>query len=144
MFQNWYKRPDENPYGAAGLVADLPPDFLAYPDSFRFGGNVNGKNTYTGIDISNITGGVYNADTLFQGDNLGCFLLLNFQQAIPLQLQGGVNDVGTAVALLNKYMPSYFSSLSCPQVDKYDTSFFSKYPGGKYQPTAAYNARENC
>lgn len=134
-----------NPYGAAGLVADLIPDFLAYPDTFRFGGNTNGVNTYTGIDIADFTGGVYNAQNIFKGDNFGCLFFQFLQEGVPTQLQGGVNDVGAATSLLNQYIPSYFKKLQCPQLGKFDGSVFQPYTGYNYSPTApAPGGPKNC
>jgi hypothetical protein len=70
---NWYRRPSDNQYSAADVVLDLVTGWSAYPESFRFGGNVNGVNTYTGIDLSNLTAGTYNLDTSPRATTLGAF-----------------------------------------------------------------------
>lgn len=44
VLQNWYKRPVAVQYNAVDVFGDLIPEFAAYPDSFRFGGNTNGVN----------------------------------------------------------------------------------------------------
>ncbi|KAF7193697.1 Dothistromin biosynthesis peroxidase dotB [Pseudocercospora fuligena] len=142
---NWYKRPVAVQYNAVDVFGDLIPEFAAYPATFRFGGNTNGVNTYTGVDIANLTGGAYNAQTLFQGNNFGCFFLQTEQQAIPLQLQGGVNDVAKATALVLKYLTPLSAKLGCPALSKYDNSVFQKYTGKSYAPTANPSGyRANC
>lgn len=35
------------------------------------GGNTGTVNSFTGVDLGDTTGGVYNAQTLFEGNNLG-------------------------------------------------------------------------
>jgi len=62
--QRWYRRPSSNQYTAADGVNDLVIGWAAYPNTFRFGGNVNGKDSYEGIDIATFSGGTYNADTM--------------------------------------------------------------------------------
>lgn len=141
---NWYRRTIGQDYDAIDVFGDLIPKFAAYPDSFRFGGNVNGVNSYAGIDISNVTGGVYNAKTLFEGNNFSCFFVQNLQQGIPLALQDGVNDVGAAVELLGKYLGPIADKLSCPQVSKYDPSVLNSYKGYPYKPTANPAGPVNC
>jgi hypothetical protein len=37
------------------------------------GGNTNGVNTFAGLDIGDISGGVYNFSNLLKGDNFACF-----------------------------------------------------------------------
>jgi hypothetical protein len=99
------------------------------------GGNVNGVNTYTGIDLSNLTASTYNLDTLFEGDNFGCFFFQTQQQAVPDALKGGLNDVANAVDLINQYSNNILSGLSCPQLAGYDDSLLNSYPGRTCSPT---------
>ena len=132
---NWYKRTESNQYNALSVFADLAPTFQAYPKSFRFGGNTKGVNTYSGIDIANFTNGAYNADTLFEGNNLACFFFRNQQQAVPDQLKGGVDEIASAFQLISSHLDSVFGDLECPQLGKYDNSVFDQYTGHKYHPT---------
>lgn len=43
-------------------------------DSFRFGGNTNGVNTYQGVDVATLTGGVYTPEDLLNPKNFGCMV----------------------------------------------------------------------
>ena len=133
MPDNWYRRPSSQPYEAAGGVfGDLAPNFLAYPNAFRFGGNVNGVNTYTGIDLANFTNGVFSADTLFQGNNLACFGYAAIQQAVPDSVSTGV--LSKALALINPVLDNAFGALACPQVSQFNDNNIPSYPGRTYRP----------
>jgi hypothetical protein len=72
------------------------------------GGNTGEPNTFTGVNIADLTGGVFNAETLFEGNNLMCFA---FQ----------------AVSALNE---AVLGPLGCPDLEKYDKALFEKFPGG--------------
>ena len=37
------------------------------------GGNTGKPNTFTGVNIADLTGGVFNAETLLEGNNLMCY-----------------------------------------------------------------------
>jgi hypothetical protein len=54
----------------------LAPIYLNDPTLLSIGGNTNGVNTFTGLDIGNLTGGVINGQNFLQGDNLACFCKL--------------------------------------------------------------------
>lgn len=161
--RNWYKRPLLEPYNAAAVIADDVVEFSAYPDTFRFGGNTNGVrtawrpnastsadfnlkvNTYTGIDINNITGGVYNSKNLFTGNNFACFVFANQQQAIPQALKGIVNNVAAATKLIFDNFPaSIGSGLQCPQLAQYDNSIFDPYAGAGDSWMAPKTGPKNC
>ena len=142
--KNWYRRTSTSQYNAvAGVFGDLIPEFVAYPTSFRFGGNVNGVGTYTGIDITNFTGGAYNAATLFQGNNLACFAYQNIQMGLPDVLSA--NPFTTAaLSFLQKQFGAAFSGISCPQLAKLFNNNLPPYPGRQYNPNPPKNAPENC
>ena len=59
------------------LDTDYPPLILAEPNTLDIGGNTNGVNTFTGLDIGNLTAGVYNSEDLLEGDNFACFCKCN-------------------------------------------------------------------
>lgn len=160
--QNWYRRPSAQQYTAAlGVFGDLASEFAAYPDSFRFGGNTNGKrvktqrkesfanflfpgvNTYTGIDLTNFTGGVFNGQNLLDPTNLACFAYQNIQMGLPDVLSA--NPFTTAAtALLNTHIGSAFGSLTCPGVAKFNNNDLPPYKGRTYSPNPPANAPENC
>jgi hypothetical protein len=67
---------------------DLTAAALEYPQFLDVGGNTGKTNTFTGVDLQNLTGGVYNVQTLAQGDNAACFAFQYSQQAAPDLLKG--------------------------------------------------------
>lgn len=67
-----YRRSE--PYTLAYFLAeDYPPLVAAEPRTMNIGGNTAGVNTFTGVDIGDLTGGVYNSQNLLNGDNFACF-----------------------------------------------------------------------
>jgi hypothetical protein len=110
---------------------------LAYPQSFRFGGNTNGVNTYVGVDIANFTNGIHDIDNLFNGNNLACFAYQEIQQAIPDFAQGIVSKLDAALSLLTEHITPAFASLGCESVAKFNDNAVGEYPGRSYSPTAS-------
>ena len=54
------------------LTVHFSQFFEANPALFSVGGNTNGVNTFTGLDIGNYTQGVINGQNLLVGDNFVC------------------------------------------------------------------------
>ncbi|KAK4498561.1 hypothetical protein PRZ48_011219 [Zasmidium cellare] len=101
------------------------------------------NNTYTGIDISNFSNGIYNAQNLFQGDNLACFMYQNIQQGLPDIITA--NPLVTAGAtLLQKQFGIAFAGVTCPAVSKFNNNNLPPYPGRSYSPNPPANAPQNC
>ncbi|KAF7191667.1 Dothistromin biosynthesis peroxidase dotB [Pseudocercospora fuligena] len=133
--EHWYRRPSYAPYEAQDVVGDVAIGYLAYPNTLKFGGNTGKVNTFTGLNVANISGGVLSASTLFSGDNFACFAFQLLQQAIPDFLNNAVNDLAPITSLVNKYVGPIVGGLSCPQLGKLDVGLFDQFPGYKYKPT---------
>ena len=97
-----YRRPSDTPYTAADVFIDVGIGYAAYPNTLKFGGNAGNPNSFVGLDVANLTGGVYNAADLFQGDNLACFSFSVLQQGIPDFVSVALNDLGPITDLINK------------------------------------------
>jgi hypothetical protein len=91
--------------------------------------NTGTTNSFTGVDVSDLTGGVFNSKTLLQGNNFACYVYQLAAQAKPDILGGLLDSVTSAVG-------SIIGGLSCPQLKAIDTSNLKKYPG--YTKSAAY------
>jgi hypothetical protein len=63
----------------------------------------------------NLTGGIYNAATLAEGNNAACFGMQVLLAGAPSALKGVLQP---AIGLL-----------SCPQLSSYDTATFEQFPG---------------
>lgn len=126
---NWYKRAIGDEYTIPYFNLDLLAAAAQYPQFLSIGGNTGKVNTFTGVDVTNLTGGVYNAETLAQGDNAPCLAYQFAQQASPDLLKGAFSSLTAPLARLNSAFASVFSELSCPQLESIDTSQFANYPG---------------
>jgi hypothetical protein len=92
-------------------------------------------NSFTGVDVGNLTGGVYNAQTLLQGNNLACFAFQGAQQGLPSVLQGVISGSLTPVInLVNQYVNPVLQTLNCPALLNWNQSLFDQYPGYQYKP----------
>ncbi|PBP15399.1 Cloroperoxidase [Diplocarpon rosae] len=128
---NWYKRAIGDEYTIPFFVSDLAAAALQYPQFLSIGGNTGKVNTFTGVDVTNLTGGVYNAGSLAQGNNAACFAFQFAQQVAPDILKGLFSTITAPLAQLNTAFGKVFAELSCPQLKAVDTTQFKKYPGSK-------------
>lgn len=123
---NWYKRPGgADAYNVPDVFLDLIADASIYPGILKFGGNTGKVNTFTGVDIGDLTGGVFNSKTLLQGNNLACFA---FQAAEA----GGIDELDGAAISLGKVLApitAVFKELKCPPLAKFDFQLFDIFPG---------------
>ncbi|KAM0702300.1 hypothetical protein Q7P35_011210 [Cladosporium inversicolor] len=126
---DWYKRPIEYPYDTDYYAADLVNAAALHPKFLNIGGNTGKVNTFTGVDVTNLSGGLYNAQTLAQGNNAACF---------GYQFAGQVKP-DVALAALNKLddaVGSITSALSCPQLKSIDDAQLEQFPGYARSPAA--------
>nr|POF19897.1 hypothetical protein CFP56_52146 [Quercus suber] len=128
-----YRRPSTNKYTGVDVFADVAIGYAAYPRTLRFGGNVGKPNTFTGLDVGDLTGGLYNVEDLFEGDNLACFSYSVLQQGIPDFLDTTLNALAPVTDLINKYV-SPIIPLNCSQITNQTTSIFQHFPGYTYRP----------
>lgn len=79
------------PYSIAEFLAeDYPPFFRRHPELSSLGGNTNGVNTFTGLDMGNLTGGVINGQNLLDGDNFICFVSVTGYIGKPSNADSGI------------------------------------------------------
>lgn len=117
------------------MALDVGIGYLAYPDTLRVGGNTGKVNSFTGVSVEDLTGGVLNAKNLFEGDNFACFAFVLAQQAIPDFLKGPLADLNNASAFLKPFLAPILDKLECPELGQFDQSLFNDFPGYKYSPT---------
>lgn len=135
---NFVKRSPSKPYNAVNVFQDLGIGWAAYPNNFRFGGNINGVNTYEGVNLTDLTGGFINhASDFGNNDNTRCFFAQALQQAIPDALKGVVADLGKTMNFLQPHLNQFASSDGCPAFNmNYPSSLNAKYKGASYSPKA--------
>jgi len=122
---NWYKRAIGDEYTIPFFQLDLVRDATQDPRFLNVGGNTGEVNTFTGVDIADLTGGVFNGATLLEGNNLFCFGYQNAQQGLPDIAKTLLGTVGGGV------LGKTILSLGCPQLQKIDEDMLSKFPGYK-------------
>lgn len=128
-FSQWYRRRIGDEYGLLGLNIDALDAVLKYPDLIRVGGNTGEPNTFVGLDLDNLTGGVFNAKTLLEGNNLMCFGMQFVSIASADILKGLVGNVLQAVSKLTDALNPILQTLSCPQVSEFNQNLFDQFPG---------------
>ncbi|KXL46167.1 MAG: hypothetical protein FE78DRAFT_538956 [Acidomyces sp. 'richmondensis'] len=109
---NWYKNPVD--YGLIGLNLDVVDIILQYPELGSIGGNVGTVNSFTGVDMDNILGGVLNAAQLLESNNLLCFILEVVKLASPNYLNNLYSTLSGPLDLLFDILDVPLASLGCP------------------------------
>lgn len=126
---NWYKRPLDDEFSIPDFLVDVAEHASYYPRLLSFGGNTGEVNTFTGLDVGNLTGGVFNTATLLEGNNLECLALQSAMAAGPDFLGSLFTDVEKALTPLADKVVQLLAGKACPQLQAYHTELFDKYPG---------------
>ena len=125
----WYKRAVEYPYDNAYFLADAAAAAALHPKFLNVGGNTGETDSFTGVDISDLTGGVFNAESLAEGDNFACLAYQFAAQAKP--------DVALDVLTkLTDAVGDLVGGLSCPELAEIDESQLEMFPGYTRSPAA--------
>lgn len=112
---NWYRKPVD--YSLVDLVADVISFGTQYPELLSVGGNTGSVNSFTGIDISNLTGGVFNAETLLEDNNLLCFVFEVVKWVTPSMLSGLFATVAGPLSMITDALSVPLLNLSCPALE---------------------------
>ena len=114
---NWYRRPIGIDYTIPGYTVDNNLIQLQVPERLAVGGNMGSVNSFAGVDLSDLTGGVYNLQSLAQGNNAVCLAYTSLLTLTPDILKGTLVDVVGAVNnIVGQYITPQFASLNCPSV----------------------------
>jgi hypothetical protein len=127
--ENWYKRAIGDEYTILFLETDTLYFASQYPNVLTIGGNTGTVNTFTPLNFEDLTGGVFNATTLLEGNNLACFVYQAASLAAPDILKGLYADITKPLAMLNDATNNALAGLSCPQLASIDANQFGTYPG---------------
>ncbi|KAG9966458.1 Cloroperoxidase, partial [Aureobasidium melanogenum] len=131
---NWYRRPID--YGLIELNLDLVAWFLKYPILASIGGNLGTVDSFAGLDLEDITGGVLNATSLLEENNLVCFVLEIVKTFSPNSLSSLFKTLEVPLKLVTDAVLDPLLSLNCPAfkdmtMDGTDllSGLLGKYPG---------------
>jgi len=119
---NWYRRAQEYVYDTDYFTLDVVNAALLHPKFLDVGGNMGSVNSFAGVDIANLTGGVLNSESLLQGNNLACLAYQASAQVKPDVVLGAVNQLTDALGNLS-------TKLACPQLAALDESQLQMFPG---------------
>ena len=120
------------------LNLDTVAMIAQYPELGSIGGNVGKVNSFTGVDLDDVLGGVLNAGQLLEGNNLLCFALEVVRMASPNYLNNIYKTLEAPLKLVNGILNTKLLSLDCPVWDELTlegkplwTALQDKFPGAK-------------
>lgn len=113
--ENWYHTPVD--YGLVQLNLDTVSMIAQHPELGSIGGNVGTVNSFTGVDLDDLTGGVLNAGKLLESNNLICFVLQIVRMASPSYLSNIYATLDKPLKLITKIVSAPLLSLDCPAWD---------------------------
>ncbi|CEN59243.1 hypothetical protein ASPCAL01695 [Aspergillus calidoustus] len=110
--ENWYKTPVD--WGLLNLNADLLGWAIKHPELASIGGNTGTVNSFTGLDLSDLTGGVLNVTTLLEDNNLLCFIFEVLKFLSPNALAGIYKTLAIPLELITDALAAPLLDLACP------------------------------
>lgn len=116
---NWYHTHVD--YGLVQLNLDTVSMIAQYPELGSIGGNVGKVNSFTGVDLDDVLGGVLNAGQLLESNNLLCFVLEVVKMASPSYLSNIYATLDKPLDLITKLVSAPLLSLDCPAWDDLTT-----------------------
>ncbi|KAG4270402.1 hypothetical protein FPRO04_11561 [Fusarium proliferatum] len=127
--ENWYRRPVEDEFSIPDFLGDVLEHAAKYPRLLNIGGNTGKVNSFSGVDIGDLTGGVFNTAMLLKGDNLECFVMQIIMAAAPDVLGSQFTDVTKALMPLADKLLQLLAGKTCPKLQKVNMKLFEKFPG---------------
>ena len=127
--ENWYKRPINDDYSIPDFLLDVLEHAAYDPRLLSIGGNTNGVNSFTGVDLEDLTGGVFNFANILDPDNLACLIFQITLAAGPDFLGSTFTDVKKALTPLSDKVMQLLAGKECPQLLEYNQGLFEQYPG---------------
>jgi len=148
--ENWYKRAPADAWTLADILISTGQQCLAYPSNCEVGGNTGEVNSFSGVDLGDITGGLVNSVTdLSDPDRLGCFISQMIQADVPSFLDSVLDGallntlLGLVDTMLLPALAPLTASGTCPNLPagKGINQYSSSYPGAKNATTTPLKMR---
>lgn len=111
----------------------------AFPSTCQIGGNTGTVNSFTGVDLNNISGGLVNSAAFFQDPSkLGCFISQAIQAEAPTSLAKVFSGASLASALAlipTKLLPALAPLGTCANLPAGKTinEYGNGFPGAVVQ-----------
>jgi len=96
------------------LNIDIISFILQYPELGSIGGNTGTVNSFTGVDLGDLTGGVFNITTLLEGNNLLCFVFEIVKTVAPNSLSTLFSVLKVPLELITDTIGAALLNISCP------------------------------
>ncbi|GAB0134472.1 hypothetical protein EsDP_00002842 [Epichloe bromicola] len=135
--ENWYRRSHKDPWGLADVLLAVASQCLAFPSTCKVGGNTGTVNSFEGVDLGDISGGLVHAvEDLQDPARLGCFISQNIQAEAPSSLEKIFHGalLKEALGLVDKKLVPALAGLgSCPNMPpgKGVNQYAAKFPGAR-------------
>lgn len=78
------------------------------------GGNTGKVNTFTGVDLGDVTGGVFNVQTLLQSNNLMCFVFEVVKTLAPNMLSPLFTVLDIPLKMITDTLEAPLLNFTCP------------------------------
>ncbi|KAM5349278.1 hypothetical protein ACJ41O_005785 [Fusarium nematophilum] len=134
--ENWYRTPVD--YGLVQLNADVLTLAAKYPELGSIGGNMGKVNSYAGVDLSDVTGGVLNLTKLLEGNNLLCFVFEVIKTVAPNSLSTLFTIIRVPLKLVTDALGAALLDLTCPAFEdltvggkSFEEGIQLQFPGAK-------------
>jgi hypothetical protein len=138
---NYYKRADDDAWTLTDIVVSTAQQCASYPSNCQVGGNTGQVNSFSGVNVGDITGGLVNSvQDLSDPRRMGCFIGQAIQADVPSFLDNAFNGVllSQVMALIPTVLNPVLTTLTanlggCPNLPagKSVLQYGAKYPGAK-------------
>ena len=105
------------------------------------GGNTGTVNSFAGLDLGDLTGGVFNLATLLENNNLLCFAFEVVKLLAPNSLSGLFSVLDVPLKMITDTLGSALHNFTCPALtdltiggQSFQDGIQVKYPGAAKQP----------
>lgn len=135
---NWYRRADADAWTLEDILLSTAQQCASYPSNCEVGGNTGEVNSFSGVDLGDITGGLINSVTdLSDPVRMGCFISQAIQADAPSFLSNVFSGAAltTALGLIpTTLVPALAGLGSCPNLPagKSVMQYGAAYPGGQF------------
>ncbi|KAF2838137.1 Cloroperoxidase [Patellaria atrata CBS 101060] len=109
---NWYRRTTD--WTLVDFNVELLALVAAYPVLGSIGGNMGTVNSFTGVNLGDLTGGLLNAQNLLKGNNLMCFILQVVKTVSPNSLATIFTTLAKPLSMLTDALRLPLINLACP------------------------------
>jgi hypothetical protein len=134
---NWYKRHPADAWTLTDIVISTAQQCTSYPSNCQVGGNTGTVNSFSGVNLGDISGGLVNsAEDLSDPARMGCFIRQMIQADTPSFLSSAFS--GAALDIVNGLVTTMLTPAldllgNCPNLPpgKSVGQYASKFPGAK-------------